>query len=197
MKTDDSPNIPWRQRTAFHLGVVLVILLLGSAFSLHHGLRAGRFALMNQIRQQGRFLCERIGDELQKASPDIDGLLRWQAEGPLGIGRVKGVWYYRAGAPVLEMAGKDIPSVPGEVVRSMREAPAYQSIPRRNWAYLIICPMGKAPGDFLAIHLDCWVPLETLFPFIPHPDWPLWGLVGLLLAAYAVIIHSLTRSKTN
>ncbi len=158
-------------------------------------MRTGRYALMNEKLQQGRCLCKLISSELQKPSPDINALLRQHAEGPLGKGRVKGVWYYRGGAPVLEMAGKDIPSVPVKVMASMLNSPLRQNIPRSNWAYLVTHPMGNPPeGHFLVIHLDCWVPLKTLIPFIPHPDWPLWGLVGLLLIAYAVIIHSLTTA---
>lgn len=184
---------PWRGRTAFHIGFVLVILLLASAFSLHHGLRAGRYAVMNEKLRQGRYLCALIGDELHKSDPDINRLLRQQADGPLGTGRVKAVWYFRRGAPVLEMTAEGIPAVPGKVIRSMQESPLQRNIPRSNWAYLVTYPMGKVfEGDFLAIHFDCWVPLKALIPFIPHPDWPLWGLVGLLLGAYAIIIHSLT-----
>lgn len=196
MEPYDPQRLPWRQRTSFHLGFVFLILLLGSGFSLHHGLRTGRYALMNERLQQGRYLCKVIGDELQKPSPDINALLQQNAEGPLGIGRVKAAWYYRRGVPVLELAAEDIPPVPGNVIRGMANSPTHQNIPRSNWAYLITYPMKNASeGHFLVIHLDCWVPLKALIPFIPHPDWPLWGLVVLLLGAYAIIIHSLTSVK--
>lgn len=195
MKPDPPRPTPWRQRTVFHLAFVFVILLLGCLFSFHHGLRTGRYALMNEKLEQGRYLCEYIGYELQKASPDINALLQKQAGGPLGIGRVKAIWRYRKGIPVLEMAAEDIPPVPAKVIERMLEEPVHRNISRSNWAYLITHPMGEiSKGDFLAIHLDCWVPLNALAPFVPHPDWPLWGVVVLLLGAYALVIHSLTGS---
>lgn len=196
MKPHKTQNLPWRQRTAFHLIFVVVILLLGSAFSLHHGLRTGRYALMNEKLQQGRYLCELISRELQESSPDINSLLLQYADGPLGVGRVKAVWYFRGGTPDLEMAAEDIPPVPVKVIRRMLDNPAHLSIPRSNWAYLITYPMGTASeGRFLVIHFDCWAPLKNLIPFIPNPDWPLWGLVVLLLGAYTIIIHSLIAPK--